>query len=57
MCKDIRTDTKANKKNSFYDVFKKRTYKDTQKYNVIVGIVEIQFNQRTVQYKINRTLM
>ncbi len=39
MREDIRTDTNANKENSFYDVFKKRTYKDTQRYNIIAGIV------------------
>jgi len=48
MREDIRTDTNANKENSFCDIFKKRTYKDTQRYNVIVGIVEIQFSKRTI---------
>ncbi len=48
MREDIRTDTNANKENSFYDVFKKRTYKDTQRYNVIAGIIKTQFSKRTI---------
>ncbi len=48
MCEDIRTDTNANKENSFYDVFKKRTYKNTQRYNVIAGIIKTQFSKRTI---------
>ena len=40
---DIR---KLNKGNSFYDVFKKRSYKENQEYKLVVGITKAVFSKR-----------
>lgn len=44
MREDIRKVT-AKKQNSFYDVFKKRSYKDNQEYKLVVGITKAAFNK------------
>lgn len=43
MREDIRKATKVKKENSFYDVFKKRTYKDNQEYKLVAGITKAVF--------------
>ena len=40
---DIR---KVNKGNSFYDVFKKRDYKDSMGYKLVAGITKAEFKKR-----------
>lgn len=40
---DIR---KVNKGNSFYDVFKKRSYKNNREYQLVAGIPKAVFTKR-----------
>lgn len=39
---DIR---KVNKGNSFYDVFKERSFKDNQEYKLVAGITRAVFSR------------
>lgn len=45
MREDIRKVTVVKKENSFYDVFKKRSYKDNQKYKLVAGITKAVFSK------------
>lgn len=45
MREDIRKVTAVKKQNSFYDVFKKRSYKDNQEYKLVAGITKVVFSK------------
>ena len=45
MREDIRKATTEKKQNSFYDVFKKRSYKDNQEYKLVAGITKVVFSK------------
>lgn len=46
MREDIRKVAMVKKENSFYDVFRKRTYKDSQDYKLVAGITKAVFSKR-----------
>ena len=45
MREDIRKAATVKKQNSFYDVFKKRSYKDNQEYKLVAGITKAVFSK------------
>ena len=45
MREDIRKVTIEKKQNSFYDVFKKRSFKDNQEYKLVAGITRAVFSK------------
>ena len=45
MREDIRKVTIAKKQNSFYEVFKKRSFKDNQEYKLVAGITRAVFSK------------
>ena len=46
MRENIRKVTKVKKENSFYDVFKKRSYKDNKEYKLVAGITKAEFSKK-----------
>lgn len=46
MRENIRKATKVEKENSFYDVFKKRSYKDNKDYKLVAGITKAEFSKK-----------
>ena len=38
---------KVNKGNSFYDVFAKRSYKESSEYKLVSGITKAQFSKKS----------
>lgn len=47
---DIR---KVNKGNSFYDVFKKRSYKENREYKLMAGITKAEFTNNNAHTNID----
>lgn len=46
MREDIRKVAVVKRRNSFYDVFEKRSYEDNQKYKLVAGITKAVFSER-----------
>lgn len=46
MREDIKKVAVVKKRNSFYDVFEKRSYEDNQRYKSMAGITKVVFSEK-----------